>query len=62
MRGKILEMREIWRNFLHVGEIIGMYESPAQCGKVDSFANVSWKYLETSKKHLESQKIRIEGR
>ena len=33
---KILKMREFWRYFFHVGEIIGMRESPG--GIVDSYA------------------------
>ena len=39
MREKILEMREIWQNFFHAGEMVGMQESPTQCRRVDSYAH-----------------------
>ena len=34
---KILEMREMRETFKNAGDILEMWESPAQCGRVDSY-------------------------
>ena len=34
---KILEMREMRENLKNAGNILEMWESPAQCGRVDSY-------------------------
>ena len=38
MMDKILEMREMRETFKNAGDILEMRESPAQCGRVDSYA------------------------
>ena len=47
MMDKILEMREMRETFKNAGDILEMRESPAQCGRVDSYAYVNLMYLTT---------------
>ena len=36
---KILEMREMREKLKNAGDILEMWESPAQCGRVDSYVD-----------------------